>query len=146
ILELGGNNAMIVCPSAQLELAQRAILFAAVGTAGQRCTTLRRLFVHESIYDKLVPALKATYAKLPIGDPRKERTLVGPLIDKTAFENMQRALQTARSEGGKVSGGVRVFEREFPNAVYVSPAIAEMPSQSATVMQETFAPILYVMR
>ena len=146
ILELGGNNAMIVCPSAKLDLAQRAILFAAVGTAGQRCTTLRRLFVHDSVYDKLVPPLKATYEKLPIGDPRKPGTLVGPLIDRAAFEAMQRALDAARSEGGTTSGGARVLAREFPDAFYVSPALAEMPSQTATVAHETFAPILYVMR
>ena len=146
ILELGGNNAMIVCPTAKLDLAQRAILFAAVGTAGQRCTTLRRLFVHESVYDGLVPALKATYEKLPIGDPRKDGTLVGPLIDGTAYEGMQRALEAARLEGGTVSGGTRVLSREFPNAFYVSPAVVEMPTQTATVTRETFAPILYVMR
>jgi aldehyde dehydrogenase (NAD+) len=146
ILELGGNNAMIVCPSAKLDLAQRAILFAAVGTAGQRCTSLRRLFVHESVYGDLVPVLKHTYAGLPIGDPRKEGTLVGPLIDGAALEGMQRALDAARSEGGTVTGGARVLSREFPKAFYVSPAIAEMSSQTATVMRETFAPILYVMR
>jgi len=146
ILELGGNNAMIVCPSAKLDLAQRAILFSAVGTAGQRCTSLRRLFVHESIYDTLVPALKATYAKLPIGNPQTPGTLVGPLIDVTSFDAMQRTLHTARDEGGKVTGGTRVLDREFPNAFYVSPAIVEMPSQTKTVMHETFAPILYVMR
>ncbi len=146
ILELGGNNAMIVCPSAKLDLAQRAILFAAVGTAGQRCTTLRRLFVHESIYGDLVPGLRTTYAKLPIGDPRKEGMLVGPLIDGAAYDGMQRVLDAARSEGGTVSGGSRVLSREFPNGFYVSPAIAEMPSQTATVTHETFAPILYVMR
>jgi len=146
ILELGGNNAMIVCPSAKLDLAQRAILFAAVGTAGQRCTSLRRLFVHESIYDSLVPSLKSTYAKLPIDDPRKEGTLVGPLIDAAAFEGMQHALDAARSEGGKITGCARVHAEEFANGFYVSPAIAEMPSQTPTVMRETFAPILYVMR
>jgi aldehyde dehydrogenase (NAD+) len=146
ILELGGNNAMIVCPSAKLNLAQRAILFAAVGTAGQRCTSLRRLFVHESVYGSLVPTLKATYARLPIGDPRKGGTLVGPLIDAAAFEGMQRALNAARDEGGKVTGGGRALEKEFSNAHYAAPAIVEMPSQTRTVMHETFAPILYVMR
>src|SRR5271155_5327583 len=98
LLELGGNNAMIVCPSAKLDLAQRAILFAAVGTAGQRCTSLRRLFVHESIYDKLVPALKKTYANLPIGNPMEPGTLVGPLIDKAAFGTMERAIASAKAE------------------------------------------------
>ena len=146
ILELGGNNAMIACPSAKLPLAERAILFAAVGTAGQRCTSLRRLFVHESIYDKLVPALKRSYAKLPIGDPLKSGTLVGALIDSHAFTAMERALAHAKDEGGVITGGERVLEKEFPNAFYVRPAIAEMPSQTAVVTRETFAPILYVMR
>ena len=146
ILELGGNNAMIVAPSAKLDLAQRAILFAAVGTAGQRCTTLRRLFVHESIYDKLVPALKKTYANLPIGNPLEAKTVVGPLIDKAAFENMETALAAARDEGGKVTGGGRALAEKFPNGYYAHPAIVEMPEQTNTVCRETFAPILYVMR
>ncbi|HEY4112613.1 MAG TPA: aldehyde dehydrogenase family protein [Rhizomicrobium sp.] len=146
ILELGGNNAMIVAPSAKLDLATRAILFAAVGTAGQRCTSLRRLFVHESVYDKLVPALKKVYADLPIGDPLESETLVGPLIDKGAFENMERALVQARDEGGAITGGGRVLAEEFPNAYYAKPAIAEMPDQTPVVCRETFAPILYVMR
>jgi len=146
LLELGGNNGMIVAPSANLALAERAILFAAVGTAGQRCTTLRRLFVHESMYDSLVPALKSRYAKLQIGDPLRQGTLVGPLIDAQAFYSMQRALESARGEGGVVTGGARALEREYPDAFYVAPAIVEMPSQTATVMRETFAPILYVLR
>jgi aldehyde dehydrogenase (NAD+) len=146
ILELGGNNGMIVAPSAKLDLAQRAITFAAVGTAGQRCTSLRRLFVHETIYDRLVPSLKSIYAGLPIGNPLEKNTLVGPLIDKAAFENMERALASARDEGGKITGGGRALENEFPNAFYARPAIAEMPDQTPTVARETFAPILYVMR
>jgi aldehyde dehydrogenase (NAD+) len=146
ILELGGNNAMIVAPSAKLDLALRAILFSAVGTCGQRCTSLRRIFVHESIYDKLVPALKAAYAKLPIGNPLESGTLVGPLIDAQAFDNMDRALASARGEGGTVSGGGRALADRHPHASYVHPAIVEMPAQSNTVRHETFAPILYVMR
>ena len=146
ILELGGNNAMIVAPSAKLDLAVRAILFSAVGTAGQRCTSLRRLFVHDSIYDKLVPALKNAYAKLTIGDPSANTTLVGPLIDASAFENMERALAAARTEGGIVSGGGRALAQKYPDAFYVHPAIVEMREQTATVCHETFAPILYVMR
>ncbi len=146
ILELGGNNAMIVTPSAKLDLAVRAILFAAVGTAGQRCTTLRRLFVHDSIYDTLVPALKAAYAKLPIGNPLEKGTLVGPLIDKASFENMERALAAAKAESGVITGGGRALADAFPNAHYARPAIVEMPAQTATVCHETFAPILYVMR
>jgi len=146
ILELGGNNAMIACPSAKLDLALRAILFSAVGTAGQRCTSLRRLIVHESIHDKLVQRLKTAYEKLPIGDPLSKATLVGPLIDKRGFETMQTALDDARREGGKVTGGDRVLEDKYPNAYYVRPAIAEMPAQSKIVAHETFAPILYTMR
>jgi aldehyde dehydrogenase (NAD+) len=146
ILELGGNNAMIVAPSAKLDLAQRAILFAAVGTAGQRCTSLRRLFVHDSVYDRLVPALKKTYANLPIGNPLEAGTLVGPLIDKAAFENMQRALAAAKDEGGRVTGGERALANRFPDGFYAHPAIVEMPEQTNTVRHETFAPVLYVMR
>ncbi len=146
ILELGGNNAMIVAPSAKLDLALRAILFAAVGTAGQRCTSLRRLFVHDSVYDKLIPALKTTYRKLAIGDPLAQGTLVGPLIDSHAFDAMARALAAAKSEGGSVTGGGRALADKYPNAHYVHPAIVEMPEQTATVAHETFAPILYVMR
>ena len=146
ILELGGNNAMIVCPSAKLDLALRAILFAAVGTAGQRCTSLRRLFVHESVYEKLVSALKSAYARLSIGDPLKPETLVGPLIDGHAYKAMERALVAAKDEGGHVTGGGRLHAEAFPDAFYVRPAIVEMPDQTATVCRETFAPILYVMR
>ncbi|HEY2032950.1 MAG TPA: aldehyde dehydrogenase family protein [Rhizomicrobium sp.] len=146
ILELGGNNAMIVAPSAKLDLAQRAITFSAVGTAGQRCTSLRRLFVHESVYDTLVPALKSIYAKLPIGSPLEKGTLIGPLIDKAAFEGMERALHAARDEGGKVTGGGRAMADKFADAYFVHPAIVEMPEQSKTVCHETFAPILYVMK
>ncbi len=146
ILELGGNNAMIVAPSAKLELAQRAITFSAVGTAGQRCTSLRRLFVHDSIYDALVLALKKIYTGLPVGDPLAKGTLVGPLIDKAAFEGMERALATAKDEGGKITGGGRTNKGAGDNAYYVNPAIVEMPDQTAIVCHETFAPIMYVMR
>ena len=146
ILELGGNNAMIVAPSAKRDLALRAITFSAVGTAGQRCTSLRRLFVHESVYDALVPALKNIYANLPVGDPLRKGTLVGPLIDKQAFENMERALASARHEGGTITGGGRVHADVHPDAFYVKPAIVEMLGQTKTVCHETFAPILYVMR
>ncbi|MDE2182369.1 MAG: aldehyde dehydrogenase family protein [Alphaproteobacteria bacterium] len=145
ILELGGNNAMIVCPSAKLTLAERAILFAAVGTAGQRCTSLRRLFVHESIYDTLVGRLKSHYARLRIGNPLDKGTLVGPLIDREAFETMQAALRQAKEEGGIVTGGGRV-DTGHKDAWYARPAIVEMAKQSDVVMRETFAPILYVMR
>ena len=144
ILELGGNNAMIVAPSADLDMALRAIVFSAVGTAGQRCTSLRRLIVHESVADDLVQKLATTYAGLPVGDPRKEGTLVGPLIDDAALSAMQQALAKAKSEGGTVHGGKPVTVGE--GGAYVSPAIVEMPGQTETVCRETFAPILYVMR
>ena len=146
ILELGGNNAMIVCPSAKLDLALRAIVFAAVGTAGQRCTTLRRLFVHDSMYDRLLDALKSAYAKLSVGDPLADGTLVGPMIDAHAFDQMQTALASARAEGGRATGGGRALEDRFPRAWYAKPAIVEMPAQTSVVERETFAPILYVMR
>jgi aldehyde dehydrogenase (NAD+) len=146
ILELGGNNAMIVAPSADLEMALRAIVFSAVGTAGQRCTSLRRIIVHEDIYDALVPRLVETYGKLPIGDPLAEGTLVGPLIDDAAADAMDAALAQAQKEGGKVHGGGRVLTDTFPDAAYVAPAIVEMPEQSAIMHHETFAPILYAVK
>jgi aldehyde dehydrogenase (NAD+) len=144
LLELGGNNGMIVAPSADLHLAVRAILFAAVGTAGQRCTSLRRLFVHDSIYEALVPRLRRAYASVPVGNPLQAGTLVGPLIDGAAFAAMQAALATARDEGGQVLGGDRVAVAG--EGFYARPALVEMPAQTAIVERETFAPILYVMR
>jgi aldehyde dehydrogenase (NAD+) len=146
ILELGGNNAMIVAPSADVALAVRAIVFSAAGTCGQRCTSLRRLIVHEEIYDTLLPSLKGAYARLPIGNPLKDGVLVGPLIDSAAYETMQHALAAARADGGTVHGGGRTLGNEFPNAHYVRPAIVEMPAQTRIVREETFAPILYVMK
>lgn len=144
LLELGGNNAVIVAPSADLDLAVRGIAFAAAGTAGQRCTTTRRLIVHRSVAAALVERLKVVYAKLSIGNPLEDK-LVGPLIDRAAFEGMQAALRAAQEEGGQVFGGARACLTEFPDAYYVAPAIVEMPAQTATVCHETFAPILYVM-
>ncbi len=144
ILELGGNNAAIVAPSADLDLALRGIAFAAMGTAGQRCTTLRRLFVHDSVYDQLVPRLVKVYGSVKIGDPRAEGTLVGPLIDKAAFDGMERALDEARAAGGTVHGGGRYADA--PGGFYARPALVEMPEQTGPVLRETFAPILYVMR
>jgi aldehyde dehydrogenase (NAD+) len=146
ILELGGNNAMIVAPSADLEMALRAIVFSAVGTAGQRCTSLRRLIVHEDIYDLLIPRLKSVYAGLAIGDPLAEGTLVGPLIDEAAFEAMEQALAQVRADGGQVHGGGRALGNRFCQAFYAHPAIAEMPGQTDIVRQETFAPILYALK
>jgi aldehyde dehydrogenase (NAD+) len=146
ILELGGNNGAIVCPSADLELTLRAVAFAAMGTAGQRCTTLRRLFVHESIYERFVTRLKQAYASVKIGSPLHEGTLVGPLIGRAAFEAMQRAMEEAAAAGGVVIGGTRVEEGLPQGGYYVRPALVEMPEQTGPVLQETFAPILYIMR
>jgi aldehyde dehydrogenase (NAD+) len=145
ILELGGNNAMIVAPSADLDMAVRAIVFSAVGTAGQRCTTLRRLLVHRSIRDDLVERVRRAYGTLPIGDPRAPGTLVGPLIDGGSRERMMRALERARAEGGVVHGGRAVSTGVPAGGVYVEPAIVEMPAQTAGMREETFAPILYVL-
>ena len=146
LLELGGNNAAIVAPSADLDLTLRGVAFAAMGTAGQRCTTLRRLFVHDSIYDAFLPRLKAAYGSVSVGDPRKTGTLVGPLIDAQAFEGQQQALADARAAGGKVTGGERTHVAGCPDAVYVRPALVEIGEQAEVVRRETFAPILYVMR
>ncbi|CAN7560222.1 aldehyde dehydrogenase family protein [Rhizobium rhizogenes] len=145
ILELGGNNAAIVSPTADLDLTLRGVAFSAMGTAGQRCTTLRRLFVHESVYDQLVPRLQKAYGSVTIGNPLEQGTLVGPLIDKQAFDRMQAALGEAKSAGGKVTGGERV-DNGSADAFYVRPALVEMPAQTGPVEQETFAPILYVMK
>lgn len=142
LLELGGNNAGIVAPSVDLELAVRAICFSAAGTAGQRCTSLRRLFVHESIYDDLMPRLKKAYETLPVGDPLEEGTLVGPLIDKAAFDQMHYALDRAKAQGGSLSGGDRVGDAGW----YSRPALIEMAAHDGIVLEETFAPILYVFR
>ncbi len=144
LLELGGNNAMIVTPSADLELALRAITFAAAGTAGQRCTTLRRLIVHESIAPNLVEQLKKVFSGLKIGDPSKEGVLVGPLIDQQAYEGMQNALHTAAQQGGKIHGGERVTFNVPCSGFYAEPAIVEIGPDAAIVKEETFAPILYV--
>jgi aldehyde dehydrogenase (NAD+) len=144
LLELGGNNAAIVAPSADLDLAVRAIAFAAVGTAGQRCTSLRRLIAHESVRGTLVDRLKRAYRSLPIGNPLDAGTLVGPLIDARSFEAMQAALEEARHEGSKVFGGERRWGDDAPQAFYVAPAIVESARQGALAQRETFAPILHV--
>ncbi|MCX5745719.1 MAG: aldehyde dehydrogenase family protein, partial [Proteobacteria bacterium] len=145
LLELGGNNAMIVAPSADLELATRAILFSAVGTCGQRCTTLRRLIVHASIRDELLARVQRAYGQLRIGDPRAASTLVGPLIDQAARGAMDAALARARGDGGEVHGGGRIEVVACADGAYVTPAIVRMPAQTAIVRDETFAPILYVL-
>jgi len=134
-----------VAPSADLDMAVRAIVFGAVGTAGQRCTSLRRLIVHHSLRADLVARLVHAYATLPIGDPRLEATLIGPLIDVEARNRMAEQLNRARAEGGTVHGGDIVMNGVPQGGAYVRPALVEMPEQTACVRQETFAPILYVM-
>jgi len=142
LLELGGNNAMILTASADLELAVRAIAFSAVGTCGQRCTTLRRLLVHEDVADALIARLAKAYDTLPVGDPRDDGVLVGPMIDADAVQGFESALARAVEQGGEiVAGGTRVDRDGF----YVRPAIVRMPAQTDIVRHETFAPILYVM-
>ncbi len=146
ILELGGNNAAIVCPTADLDQALRAVAFSAMGTAGQRCTTLRRLIVHEDVYDVFLGRMKAVWSTVTIDDPRDAGTLVGPLIDRAAFEQMQETLAEAKRDGGLVTGGDRVEIAEYSEAYYVRPAIVEMPSQTTVMQRETFAPILFVLK
>ncbi|KXB30858.1 MULTISPECIES: L-piperidine-6-carboxylate dehydrogenase [Dechloromonas] len=145
LLELGGNNGMIVTPTADLDLALRAIVFAAAGTAGQRCTSLRRLFVHESVAPVLLPRLVHAYASLVVGDPRRDGVLIGPLIDAAAFAAHQSALLAASADGGRIHGGESVSVQGAVGGFYVRPALVEMPRQTSLVSQETFAPILYVM-
>jgi aldehyde dehydrogenase (NAD+) len=158
ILELGGNNAAIVAPTADLDLTLRAIAFSAMGTAGQRCTTLRRLIVHESVYDTLIPQLKKVYASVVVGDPREPSTLVGPLIDERSYNAMQKSLTDAKTSGATITGGDRVpakentkenskdSAKETPEAFYIRPALVEIAAQSDVVKRETFAPILYVLK
>ena len=144
ILELGGNNGMIVTPSADLELAVRAILFSAVGTAGQRCTTLRRLIVHQDIFDELTARLCHAYKQVPVGNPFTKGTLMGPLVDRQAFEQMQQALVLSKNAGFRVHGGERIDMAGLEQAYYVNPAIVETGVQHDIIRTETFAPILYV--
>ncbi len=146
LLELGGNNAAIVTSSADMELTVRAICFSAAGTAGQRCTSLRRLFLHDTVYDEFLPRLKSAYETLAVGNPLNPKTLVGPLIDEEAFKAMQAALTNAREQGGDVIGGERVSVDNATQGFYVRPAIVEMEAQTDIVLSETFAPIIYVMK
>ncbi len=143
ILELGGNNAIIVSSSADLKLALMAVVFGAVGTAGQRCTTTRRIFAHADVHDVTLDRLKTAYSGLSIGEPGKDGTLVGPLIDQMAYDNMQLALEEARAAGCVVTGGERVMANEYPDAYYVQPAIVEGCDALSNIAKETFAPILY---
>ena len=146
ILELGGNNAIIVCPSADLQMALHGIVFGAVGTAGQRCTSTRRLFLHEDIYDTVVASINEAYCNVSIGDPLIDDTLVGPLIDEMAFFNMEKALALALKQGASVTGGNRIELDKYADAYYVRPAVVEMPSNIENVREETFAPILYIFK
>ncbi|MBT0571296.1 aldehyde dehydrogenase family protein [Curvibacter sp. CHRR-16] len=146
LLELGGNNAIIVTPSADLDLAVRGILFGAYGTAGQRCTTTRRVIAHESIHDELAIRLDRARAQLKIGSPIEAGHLIGPLIDQQAFDAMQAALAAARDQGGLVSGGARALVDQYPKAWYAEPALVRMPAQTEIVKHETFAPILYTLK
>lgn len=143
ILELGGNNAIIITENANLEMAIRAVLFGAVGTAGQRCTTTRRLIVHEKVYEEVKNRLIKIYPNLPIGNPLDSKTLVGPLIDKEAVQNFQNALQKVQAEGGKLIVGGQVLEGK---GNYVKPAIVEVENHYEMVQEETFAPILYLIK
>lgn len=143
LLELGGNNAVIVAPSANLDLALRGLVFGAWGTAGQRCTTTRRLIVHHSVRERLTDSLERARRSLVVGNPLDHGTLIGPLIDRSAFEAMHTALERARAEGGTVSGGARRLVERYPDAWYAEPALVDMPAQTTVVCEETFAPILY---
>ena len=146
LLELGGNNAAVVSETADLDLTTRGVVFSAAGTAGQRCTTMRRVIAHSSVVDELTECLAYAYGRLPIGSPLADGTLIGPLISKAAYEAMQRAIEQASSEGGKlVSGGGRELEEAAPNAFYARPSIVRIDEQTAVVEQETFAPLLYVL-
>ncbi|MBX3118225.1 MAG: aldehyde dehydrogenase family protein [Fimbriimonadaceae bacterium] len=147
LLELGGNNAIIVTPSADLNVAIPSILFGSVGTAGQRCTSTRRVIVHRSLIDKVFSTLKDAYLQIgstKVGNPLEAGTLVGPLIDKMAFDGMQSALARIQNEAMEVVGGERVLSDKFPNGYYVHPALVRLEKQSEAVFAETFAPIAYV--
>nr|WP_232352010.1 aldehyde dehydrogenase family protein [Inhella proteolytica] len=146
LLELGGNNALIVSDKADLDLAVRAIAFGAWGTAGQRCTTTRRVIAHKAVHDQLVERLEKVRVQLKIGNPLADGTLVGPLVDKQAFDAMQAALAQAKAQGGTVRGGERALAAEHPEAFYAAPALVTMPAQTEVVCHETFAPILYVLK
>lgn len=145
LLELGGNNAAVVTGSADLDLAVRGIVFSAAGTAGQRCTTMRRVIAHTSVVDELTSRLAAAYDRLPVGNPMAEGTLVGPLVGGTAYDAMTAAVEEAVAAGGEVVvGGERVLADEAPDAYYVRPAVVRMPEHAAVMHRETFAPLLYV--
>ncbi len=146
VLYLGGNNAAIVCPSADLKLALPLIVEAIIYRTGQGCGNVRRLFVHRDVYETVTNMLKTALANVPVGDPLLPDSAMGPLIDRSAFENMHRALQESKNERGRVTGGERVAATEFPAAYYVRPALVEMPAHAGPMLRETLAPILYVMQ
>jgi aldehyde dehydrogenase (NAD+) len=146
LLELGGNNAAVVSGTADLDLTTRGVVFSAAGTAGQRCTTMRRVIAHGSVVDELTDRLASAYARLPLGNPMVDGTLVGPLINRAAYEAMEAAMEQATTEGGKlVVGGGRELEEAASNAFYARPAIVRLDEQTAVVQRETFAPLLYVL-
>jgi aldehyde dehydrogenase (NAD+) len=146
ILELGGNNAAVVTPSADLDLTVRGIVFSAAGTAGQRCTTMRRVIAHADVADELTARIGEVYGRLPVGDPFDDTTLVGPVINGAAFDRMQQAIERAVADGGTlVAGGTREPVEGASDAYYVRPAVIRMPAQTAVVTEETFAPLLYVL-
>ena len=142
LLELGGNNAAIVCPSADLDLTIKGVTFSAAGTTGQRCTTLRRLFVHSDVHDVVLTKLKKAFSELKIGDPMDRSTQVGPLISEQSFKQMQKKIDACRAKGLTVTGGERI---DHATEVYVTPAIIETNEHIKEMHEETFAPILYVM-
>ena len=146
LLELGGNNAAIVSPTADLDLTTRGVVFSAAGTAGQRCTTMRRVIAHSSVIDELTDRLSSAYDRLPIGNPMADGTLVGPLIHGAAYDDMEKAIEQAGAQGGKlVVGGRRELQDAAPNAFYARPAIVRIDQQTEVVERETFAPLLYVL-
>ena len=147
LLELGGNNAMILTPSAELDMALRALVFGAAGTAGQRCTTTRRLIIHESIYNEFVERLIHVYQQIKIGNPLKEGTLVGPLIDKETVKIFQQAIEKVKKQGGKILYGGEVLQgEEYASGLYVQPCLAEVKHDLEIVQEETFAPLLYLIK
>jgi aldehyde dehydrogenase (NAD+) len=143
LLELGGNNAAIICPTADLDLTVKGVTFSAAGTTGQRCTTLRRAFVHENIYKEFMEKLHAYYATLKVGDPSDASSQIGPLISERSFEDMQDVLMSLKNKDVKIYGGQRL-EVGDPSEFYVMPAIVEVSQVEDEMLSETFAPILYV--
>jgi aldehyde dehydrogenase (NAD+) len=147
LLELGGNNAIIISPDANIKMAITAILFGSVGTAGQRCTTTRRLIIHESIYDKLKTSLVKAYKQVKIGNPLEEGTLMGPLIDKAAVQNYYDAIIQIKKQGGKILYGAEILKgSQYSSGCYVLPTIAEVKNEYPIIQHETFAPILYLIK